>query len=236
MASATSSTPPAVARPPWAGLIDGFTAGYVDTLGFVALFGLFTAHVTGNFVVLGSSLVHNQAGAALTLLAFPAFIAGVAATRVATLIAAHRGRTIGGGLLRAQAVLLTVFMTSGVLAPQTPGPDSVYAMLTGLLGVLAMSVQNARGRLDGTTPNTVMTGNVTQFIIDAVDLAHGVDAGLKPAIMKRLRVMGLHILAFTLGAAGGAFGYLWFGYWALLLPIGLLFLVPVHAPAPMRHP
>jgi uncharacterized membrane protein YoaK (UPF0700 family) len=31
-------------------------AGYVDTAGYLALQGLFTAHVTGNFVTLGASL------------------------------------------------------------------------------------------------------------------------------------------------------------------------------------
>src|SRR5689334_8131754 len=34
-----------------------FNGGFVDTAGFIGLQGLFTAHVTGNFVTLGASLV-----------------------------------------------------------------------------------------------------------------------------------------------------------------------------------
>jgi uncharacterized membrane protein YoaK (UPF0700 family) len=34
-----------------------FTGGFVDTTGFLGLQGLFTAHVTGNFVTLGATLV-----------------------------------------------------------------------------------------------------------------------------------------------------------------------------------
>lgn len=41
----------------------GFNAGYVDTAGFLALNGLFAAHVTGNFVTLGAALIHGSAGA-----------------------------------------------------------------------------------------------------------------------------------------------------------------------------
>ena len=37
-------------------LLLSLNAGFVDTAGFLALQGLFTAHVTGNFVTLGASL------------------------------------------------------------------------------------------------------------------------------------------------------------------------------------
>jgi uncharacterized membrane protein YoaK (UPF0700 family) len=52
-------------------------AGYVDTAGFLALQGLFTAHVTGNFVTFGASLVLGTSGAVAKLLALPVFCAVV---------------------------------------------------------------------------------------------------------------------------------------------------------------
>ena len=48
-------------------------AGFMDAAAFLALKGLFTAHVTGNFVTLGASLVTGTSGALAKLLALPVF-------------------------------------------------------------------------------------------------------------------------------------------------------------------
>ena len=62
-------------------LLLSLNAGFVDTAGFLALQGLFTAHVTGNFVTLGASLVLGTSGAVAKLLALPVFCVVVMAVR-----------------------------------------------------------------------------------------------------------------------------------------------------------
>ena len=39
-----------------------FNGGYVDTAGYLALQGLFTAHVTGNFVTIAAALAFGTSG------------------------------------------------------------------------------------------------------------------------------------------------------------------------------
>jgi uncharacterized membrane protein YoaK (UPF0700 family) len=84
-----------------------------------------------------------------------------------------------------------------------------------------MGVQNAAARLAFTdlVPTTVMTGNVTQLVLDLVDVLRGAaDAGLR----LRIKKFFWPILAFACGALGGALAYVHVSWWALALPLAIL--------------
>lgn len=171
----------------------GFLAGYVDTLGFVALFGLFTAHVTGNFVLIGAALANaTHASIALKLLAFPAFIVGVAATRLLSVAVERRG-----GL-----ALLLGFMVFGAAAM---GAHSAISRL--LLAHLA--------------PTSMMTGNVTQLVIDTLDVLRGAADG---ATRERCVNSFWPLLGFAVGAILAAFAY-------LAVPLAILLVLIALEPA-----
>lgn len=201
-----------------------FVAGYVDTLGFVALFGLFTAHVTGNFVLIGSALAQSSGGLLLKLLVFPAFIAAVVATRLLVLALERRGRASLRPLLLLQGLLLAGFALCGWWGSPIHSDSAPLALAAGILAAAAMGLQNAAARLvlPTLTPTTVMTGNVTQLVIDAVDLLRG---AADAAIRARARRFVWPVLCFAAGAIAGAFGYVHIGFAALLLPVALLLLL-----------
>src|ERR1700748_2427400 len=179
-------------------------AGFVDTLGFVALFGLFTVHVTGNFVLIGAQIVGAGTGIALKLLAFPAFIAGLAFAKVvAMLMEAHaQPVVIERVLLCVQAALLCVFLVTGLAALPIKDPDSLHAIVCGMVGAFAMAVQNATPRLVAApgVPTTVMTGNVTQAVLDSVDLLFEHEPQILAATRKRLASTFVAVAGFAVGA------------------------------------
>src|SRR4029077_2840791 len=90
-----------------------FNGGYVDTAVYLALQGLFTAHVTGNFVTLGASLVHGTPGAVPKILALPVFCVVVVGVRLFNSYVTRAGPVALNRLLGAKIVL---FSAAAVLA------------------------------------------------------------------------------------------------------------------------
>jgi uncharacterized membrane protein YoaK (UPF0700 family) len=209
----------------------GFVAGFVDTCGFVALFGLFTAHVTGNFVLIGATVAGSGSGVVAKLAAFPMFIVAVAAATVFTRSRVRNKRDAMRPLLLAQLVLLIAFAAAGLELAPFHAADALPTIAAGMLGVASMGVQNAASRLvfASLAPTTVMTGNVTQLVIDLVDLATG--AG-EAQTRERVQRMAPPVIAFTAGALSGGLLYAATGFACLLLPILLLAVIAGLRPAP----
>jgi uncharacterized membrane protein YoaK (UPF0700 family) len=83
--------------------------------------------------------------------------------------------------------------------------------------------------LGSLAPTTVMTGNVTQLVIDAVDLLRGAgDAATRQRMGKFIGP----IVSFSIGAMGGGLGYIHLGFAALALPMLVLLALCFSGPPP----
>jgi len=201
-----------------------FIGGYVDTLGFIALFGLFTAHITGNFVLIGSMIVHPASGVILKLFAFPAFVVSVACTRLIVLNYDRRQRSPLRVLYVVEALLLLAFMLVGLSGGPIQSDTDLAPIIAGILGAAAMGMQQtASGKtIFLQVPTTVMTGNVTNLIIDVVDIFHSKNDKLKAQSLERARKLLPAVLAFAFGATCAGVAYSMAAFWALCLPIVIL--------------
>jgi uncharacterized membrane protein YoaK (UPF0700 family) len=197
-----------------------FNGGFVDTAGFLGLQGLFTAHVTGNFVTLGASLVFGTHGAIAKLLALPEFVLVVALAHVIGIVLRKRGTAPVRLLLAMKTLFLLAFFILGVTLGPFPDSDALAALFTGFAGVAAMAIQNAVQRVHfaAIPPTTLMTGNTTQAVLDAVDLLRAEPVGEAAAICARFARTLRGIVWFAAGCAGAAILYYGVGFWCLAVP------------------
>src|SRR5262249_52716480 len=146
--------------------------GFVDTAVFVGLFGLFTAHVTGNLALIGTELVNRDGEVFSKLLSLPVFVVTVIVTVQLHYLLRSRAHKPLPALLWIEAVLLSLAVVAWSGMGPRDGPDNLYPMLAGMLAAAAMAVQNAMLRIElAKLPSTtVMTSNVTQVLIDATML------------------------------------------------------------------
>jgi len=200
-----------------------FNGGFVDTAGFLGLQGLFTAHVTGNFVTLAAALVLGTHGIVAKLLALPEFVLVVALARVGGSALRAAGFQALPILLVAKVCFLLAFFVLAVAFGPFPDSDAPAALLTGFAGIAGMAIQNAVQRVHFASipPTTLMTGNTTQAVLDAVDLIHGVAPDSAPAVRGRLTRLLRGIIWFAAGCAVAALLYYWVGFWCLALPVAV---------------
>lgn len=194
--------------------------GYVDTAGFLSLQGLFTAHVTGNFVTFGAALAHGTTGAFAKLLALPVFCLVVMLVR---LIGDHfeaRGWPALRLLLALKVCLLALAAVLALALGPFPDGDGASAILTGMVLVSAMAIQNAVHRLHlaSAPPTTLMTGTTTQIMIDLTDLMRGVRGEEAGKMRGRLSRMAASVGCFALGCGLAAVLFMIGGMWCFALP------------------
>ncbi|HSZ66892.1 MAG TPA: YoaK family protein [Xanthobacteraceae bacterium] len=196
--------------------------GFVDTVGFLGLQGLFTAHVTGNFVTLAATLVSGTHGVIAKLLALPEFIVVVIVARLLGAALRARGLPALRLLLVAKVTFLLAFFVLAVALGPFPDSDAPAALLAGFAGIAGMAVQNAVQRVHYSSlpPTTLMTGNTTQAALDAVDLLHGGNGDLTTTRARFGRTVQ-SIAWFAGGCALAAVLYYWVGFWSLAVPVAV---------------
>jgi uncharacterized membrane protein YoaK (UPF0700 family) len=195
-------------------------AGFIDAAAYLALKGLFAAHVTGNFVTLGAALVLGTSGALAKVLALPVFCLVVFLARLSAHGLRARSRPVMGTLLAAQFALMVLGAALATLFGPFANADGYAALLTGMVFVAAMAIQNAahRAHLASAPPSTIMTGTTTQIMMDLGDLVHGLAPEKAKATRERLGGMTVSILAFALGCTLGALFYAWLGVLCFWIP------------------
>ncbi|GLK69353.1 DUF1275 family protein [Hansschlegelia plantiphila] len=189
-----------------------FNAGYVDTAGFLALHGLFTTHVTGNFVTFGAALALGTTGVLAKLLALPLFCVVIMLMRLLRLSLPV--------MLGAQFALLATGAALAMRFGPFPDGDALLALAVGAALVAAMAIQNAthRTHLAAVPATTVMTLTTTQVMVDLADIIRGADAKTKAAARRRFSTMVPGIVCFALGCFAAAWAYASFREACFLAP------------------
>jgi uncharacterized membrane protein YoaK (UPF0700 family) len=201
-------------------------AGSTDAIGFLGLNGLFTAHITGNIVVLAAQVVAGNPTIISYILSVPVFMLVLLLTRLLAGGFERSGRSTLAPLLLLQLIVLVAFLVLCVTAGPWRDADAILAIIAGMFGVAAMAVQNALVQISmKKSPTTaVMTTNVTHFMLDLGETLVAGDAGKIAAARDRaMRTLPV-LVGFTIGCGLGAAGEAIAGFWSLALPTGLALL------------
>jgi uncharacterized membrane protein YoaK (UPF0700 family) len=195
-------------------------AGMVDVIGYLSLGGLFTAHVTGNLVVIAALLVRGGTPNMTQILAVPVFIAAVAGVWLIAEAIDTRGPALARPLLLVHFLLLSCVLLFSVIQDPAAHPQGLMAGIAAMIAVSAMACQFALLRLavPGAPSTAVMTGNLTNTVLSLLDTlarSHPLTDGADDRVKKTLKLL----LGFFAGCVAGAAAVSLLRDWAWSLPV-----------------
>jgi uncharacterized membrane protein YoaK (UPF0700 family) len=194
-------------------------AGMVDVIGFVSL-KLFTAHVTGNLVVIAALLVRGGPPNVAQILAVPVFILAVGSVWLIARRLKKSGPALVKPLLLVQFLLLSCVLFVAVISHPAADPGGLMAGVAAMIAVSAMACQFALLRLavPGAPSTAVMTGNLTKTTLSLLDTLSGSATVVVAARMQLKKTVQLVVSFFT-GCLVGAAAFSWIGEWAWSFPV-----------------
>jgi uncharacterized membrane protein YoaK (UPF0700 family) len=206
----------------------------VDIVGYLAIYQMFTAHMTGDTVHLAQNLLErhwSEAGAAACVIG--AFLAGSIVGRVIIEIGVRTAvRRIASLALLGEAALITVVTVIG--SSQT-GAQPVLGLLAALAAAMGMQTATLTRIGSLTVHTTFVTGmlnKLAQLLSQGMFLSYDVQRGrdavaARQSVTRQARFIFSIWLLYLVGAAAGALMQSSWGLRSLLLPVGLVGLAIV---------
>src|SRR5215469_5972542 len=196
-------------------------AGLTDVIGYLSL-KLFTAHVTGNIVIIAAQLVYGGPPRMDQILAVPVFMIAVAGVWTLIQVLNRRGPNLPRLLLLIQLLLLIVVLAIAVIFHADANPRSLVANVTAMIAIAAMASQYSLLQLTmpGAPSTAVMTGNLTKTVLAFLETATErppLIADARQQLRKTLQV----VTGFFVGCLVGAGAVAWLADWAWLFPVVL---------------
>ena len=205
------------------------TAGMVDLLGFFTLGNVFTAHITGNLVVVGAAIARGGPWSPAQVLTIPVFVAALAAIWGFARVSGSRGVQLAYQLLIIQFLSLTVVFFVSIWMHPSAHPHGPIAVMTAMIAIFAMASQYAVFRLaiPHAVSTAVMTGNLTNATLSLVDKL-STKFPMLPDDNDRLKQSLRLLIGFFLGCVVAAAAIPLLGDWAWSLPVLLAAVAVVY--------
>lgn len=219
-------------RTQWLARVLACVGGYVDAVGYVALFRLFTAHQSGNSAGLGVALGSGDWTSAWRRgLAIGAYVVGVAlGTALVEVGKRNNMRSTGMAVATAQVLALGSAVGIGVAvsgSARIPPADTapyvaIASCLAGGMGFQAVTLRRVGTR---TVRTTFVTGVLTNFAETVVVALLRPKSDRNGSLLSFSALLGSLWLVYLGGGVAGAVAQIDWAFYSLLVPIAVVIAV-----------